>query len=116
VRRPFPVGNLEARRDLTDVRDIVRAYRLLMERGTPGEVYNVCSGRDVAIAEVAERLLRLAGTELTLVADSDLMRPVDVPVVRGDPSKLRAATGWQPQFPLDTTLRDVLDQWREKVA
>jgi GDP-4-dehydro-6-deoxy-D-mannose reductase len=112
----IPVGNLEARRDLTDVRDIVRAYRLLMERGTAGEVYNVCSGRDVAIAEVAERLLRLAGTELTLVADRDLMRPVDVPVVRGDPSKLQAATGWQPEFALDTTLRDVLDQWREKVA
>jgi GDP-4-dehydro-6-deoxy-D-mannose reductase len=112
----IPVGNLEARRDLTDVRDIVRAYRLLMERGTAGEVYNVCSGRDVSIAEVAERLLQLAGSELTLVADRDLMRPVDVRVVRGDPGKLRAATGWQPEFALDTTLRDVLDQWREKVA
>ncbi len=110
------VGNLEARRDLTDVRDIVRAYRLLMESGMPGEVYNVCSGRDVAIADVAQRLLRLAGTELTLVADQDLMRPVDVPVVRGDPTKIHAATGWQPEFPLDTTLRDVLEQWREKVA
>ena len=92
----IPVGNLEARRDLTDVRDIVRAYRLLMASGEPGEVYNVCSGRDVAISEVAERLLRLAGAELTLMADAELMRPVDVPVVRGDPSKLRAATGWEP--------------------
>jgi GDP-4-dehydro-6-deoxy-D-mannose reductase len=110
------VGNLEARRDLTDVRDIVRAYRLLIQAGTPGEVYNVCSGRDVAISEVADRLLRLAETDLELVPDRDLMRPVDVPVVRGDPGKLRDATGWHPELDLDTTLRDVLDQWREPVA
>jgi GDP-4-dehydro-6-deoxy-D-mannose reductase len=70
----------------------------------------------VSIAEVAERLLRLAGTEMTLVPDSELMRPVDVPIVRGDPTKLQRATGWQPQYDLDTTLRDVLDQWRERVA
>jgi GDP-4-dehydro-6-deoxy-D-mannose reductase len=112
----IPVGNLGARRDLTDVRDIVRAYRLLVESGTPGEVYNVCSGRDVAISDVAARLLALAGTELQLIPDRDLMRPVDVPVVRGDPTKLREATGWQPELDLDTTLRDVLDQWREPVA
>jgi GDP-4-dehydro-6-deoxy-D-mannose reductase len=112
----IPVGNLGARRDLTDVRDIVRAYRLLIESGAPGEVYNVCSGRDVAISDVAARLLALADTELQLVPDRELMRPVDVPVVRGDPSKLRTATGWKPEFDLDTTLRDVLDQWREPVA
>jgi GDP-4-dehydro-6-deoxy-D-mannose reductase len=112
----IPVGNLEARRDLTDVRDIVRAYRLLMLSGAPGDVYNVCSGRDVAIAEVARRLLDLAGSDVRLVADRDLMRPVDVPVVRGDPTKLRDATGWRPEFDLDTTLRDVLEQWREPVA
>ncbi len=110
------VGNLGARRDLTDVRDIVRAYRLLMQSGTPGEVYNVCSGRDVAISEVADRLLDLAGVALQLVPDSALMRPVDVPVVRGDPSKLHDTTGWEPEFELDTTLRDVLEQWREPVA
>jgi GDP-4-dehydro-6-deoxy-D-mannose reductase len=112
----IPVGNLEARRDLTDVRDIVRAYRSLVLSGTPGEVYNVCSGRDVAIADVAARLLRLADSDLALVADPELMRPVDVPVVRGDPTKLFEATGWRPRFELDTTLRDVLDQWRQKVA
>jgi len=110
------VGNLGARRDLTDVRDIVRAYRLLMATGTPGEVYNVCSGRDVAISEVADRLLDLADTTLELVPDSELMRPVDVPVVRGDPSKIHDATGWEPELDLDTTLRDVLEQWREPVA
>jgi len=114
--RTISVGNLEARRDLTDVRDIVRAYRLLVRSGIPGEVYNVCSGRDVAIAEIADRLLELAGAALQLVPDSELMRPVDVPVVRGDPTKLHTATGWQPELDLDTTLRDVLDQWRERVA
>jgi GDP-4-dehydro-6-deoxy-D-mannose reductase len=112
----IPVGNLGARRDLTDVRDIVRAYRLLIESGTPGEVYNVCSGRDVAISEVADRLLRLAGAELTLAPDPELMRPVDVPVIRGDPGRLRAATGWEPKVDLDTTLSDVLHQWQERVA
>ena len=106
------VGNLSARRDFTDVRDVVRAYRLLVEAGTPGEVYNVCSGRDVVIEEIAERLLRLAGADLRLVPDPELMRPVDVPVVRGDPSKLRAATGWVPELELDRTLRDVLGQLR----
>lgn len=112
----IPVGNLEARRDLTDVRDVVRAYRLLIEHGEAGAVYNVCSGRDVAIAEVAQRLLRLAATDLRLVPDPSLMRPVDVPVVRGDPTRIRDVTGWQPRITLDTTLRDVLDQWTERVG
>ena len=76
---------------------MVRAYRLLVETGSPGEVYNVCSGRDVVIEDIAERLLRLAGTDLELVRDPDLVRPVDVPVVRGDPSKLRRTTGWAPR-------------------
>ncbi|HUO47287.1 MAG TPA: GDP-mannose 4,6-dehydratase [Acidimicrobiales bacterium] len=103
------VGNLSARRDFTDVRDVVRAYRLLVESGTPGEVYNVCSGRDVVIEEIAGVLLRLAGTDLELVRDPALMRPVDVPVVRGDPSKIEKATGWRPEIDLETTLRDILD-------
>jgi GDP-4-dehydro-6-deoxy-D-mannose reductase len=110
------VGNLTPRRDLTDVRDVVRAYRLLAERGVPGEVYNVCSGRDIAIADVAMQLQKLAGTELRLEVDPSLARPVDVPVVRGDPSKLHRATGWEPRISLDRTLRDVLDQWSERAA
>jgi len=110
------VGNLTPRRDLTDVRDVVRAYRLLADRGVPGEVYNVCSGRDVAIEDVAVRMQRLAGTELRLEPDPSLARPVDVPVVRGDPAKLRAATGWAPEIDLDTTLLDVLEQWSEQAA
>ncbi len=110
------VGNLTARRDLTDVRDVVRAYRLLGERGVAGEVYNVCSGRDVAISDVAAQLQQLAGTELRFEVDPSLSRPVDVPVVRGDPTKLRAATGWEPSFTLDRTLLDVLDRWSDRAA
>lgn len=107
-----PVGNLSARRDLTDVRDVVRAYRLLVERGEPGEAYNVCSGVDVEIADLAERLLAQAKHPMRLVVDPERHRPVDVPVLRGDSSKLRAATGWAPEIPLEQTLADVLDDWR----
>ncbi len=105
------VGTLTTRRDFTDVRDVVVAYRLLIEQGEPGTIYNVCSGRDVAIADVAESLLSLAGAELELVTDPDLVRPVDVPVLRGDAARLRAATGWEPRIPLATTLADVLTSW-----
>jgi GDP-4-dehydro-6-deoxy-D-mannose reductase len=101
-------GNLSARRDFTDVRDVVRAYRLLVERGEPGQAYNVCSGRDVAVDEVVRRLMALSGSPLELRADPDLMRPVDVPVLRGDPSRLREATSWEPAIPLEDSLRDVL--------
>ena len=109
--RSLPVGTLTTRRDFTDVRDVVRAYRLLVERGVPGEVYNVCSGRDVAMSEVAAQLLELAGADLTLETDPALVRPVDVPVLRGSAERLRAATGWEPHLPLATTLADVLSSW-----
>lgn len=104
------VGNLSAARDLLDVRDVVRAYRLLVERGEPGQVYNVCSGRAVEMASVVRRMLVLAGAGLELVEDPELMRPVDVPVLEGDPSRLRAATGWRDEVGLDDTLRAVLDE------
>jgi GDP-4-dehydro-6-deoxy-D-mannose reductase len=106
--RELVVGTVTTRRDFTDVRDVVRAYRLLVERGEPGAVYNVCSGNDVAIADVAVRLMALSGVELEMVTDPELVRPVDIPVLRGDPSRLVAATGWAPCIPLDETLRDVL--------
>ena len=105
------VGTLTTRRDFTDVRDVVAAYRLLIEEGAAGEVYNVCSGRDVAMSEVAAQLLALAGADLTLETDPELVRPVDVPVLRGDAGRLHAATGWQPAIPLATTLADVLASW-----
>jgi GDP-4-dehydro-6-deoxy-D-mannose reductase len=107
----LPVGTLTTRRDFTDVRDVVAAYRLLVERGAAGGVYNVCSGRDVAMSEVAAQLLELAGADLRLETDPALVRPVDVPVLRGDAGRLHAATGWQPSIPLATTLADVLASW-----
>lgn len=112
----IPVGNLSARRDFTDVRDVVRAYRMLIESGVPGTVYNVCSGRDVAIQEIADGLLDLAGASLALVTDPSLVRPVEVPELRGDPNRIRAATGWEPEVPLRQTLGDVLDYWRAQTA
>ena len=110
----IPVGNLAARRDVTDVRDVVRAYRLLVERGEPGDAYNVCSGVDVAISELADRLLAMAKHPMRLVVDPDRHRPVDVPVLRGDRTKVSRVTGWEPQIPLDVTLADVLDDWRAR--
>ncbi len=109
----IPVGNLSARRDFTDVRDVVRAYRLLVETGRPGGLYNVCSGRDVSIREIADGLLQLAGTTLEFETDPSLVRPVEVPVLRGDPGRLAEATGWKPEIPLEQTLADVLEYWRE---
>jgi GDP-4-dehydro-6-deoxy-D-mannose reductase len=108
----IPVGNLSARRDFTDVRDVVRAYRLLIESGRPGAVYNVCSGRDISIREIADGLLGLAGTSLEFETDPSLVRPVEVPVLRGDPGRLADATGWAPAVPLEQTLADVLAYWR----
>lgn len=111
-----PVGNLTPRRDFTDVRDVVRAYRLLVEHGEPGEPYNVCSGRDIAISELAERLVVLADRPMRLEADTHLQRPVETPVLRGDYTKLHKATGWEPEIDLDRTLGDILTEWRERVG
>ena len=107
------MGNPSPRRDLTDVRDVVRAYRLLVTVGEPGETYNVCSGEDVLIGDLAERLIGMAKVPLELRTGSVELRPVDVPVLRGDAGRLRAATGWVPEIPLDETLADVLAAWRE---
>lgn len=109
------IGNLSARRDLTDVRDVVRAYRLLVERGTPGEVYNLCSGNDISIQSLADRLVGMAAAPVHLVPDPALLRPVDLPVLRGDSGKLRAATGWAPIITIEQSLTDLLDDMRTRV-
>jgi GDP-4-dehydro-6-deoxy-D-mannose reductase len=108
------VGNLDAVRDYCDVRDVVRGYRLLAERGEPGTVYNVCSGRGISVAEIARGLLALAERPLELVVDPDLVRATDVPALVGDPSRLRGTTGWQPEIPLEQTLADVLTNARAR--
>ncbi len=108
----IPVGSLEAIRDLSDVRDVVRAYRLLAEHGEPGEVYNVCSGVGVSIQEIADRLLARAKREIRLVVDPQLVRPTEIPRMIGSNQRLRTATGWFPEIGLDQTLADVLDAAR----
>lgn len=110
------VGNVTPRRDFCDVRDVVRAYRLLVERGQPGEAYNVCTGRAVAIAELADRLCGLARRPMHPEPDPALQRSVDVPVLEGDPHRLREATGWAPEIPLERTLADLLGWWRDELA
>jgi GDP-4-dehydro-6-deoxy-D-mannose reductase len=102
------LGNGDPVRDFSDVRDVVRAYALLADHGVAGEVYNVCSGRGVRVGDVAERLVARARRPLRIVTGTELVRAVDVPVLVGDPTKLVAATGWQPQHALDDTLDAVL--------
>lgn len=110
-----PIGNLTARRDVTDVRDVVRAYRLLIAHGASGQVYNVASGRDVSIQSLADELVALARHPVRLVPDASLLRPVDLPVLRGDASRLEAATGWRPEISIEQTLADLLDDMRARV-
>ena len=110
------VGNLTPRRDITDVRDVVRAYRLLMERGRAGEAYNVCTGTDLSVGDLAERLVAMADRPMRLVADPDLQRPVETPILLGDNSRLRADTGWAPTIAIEQTLADVLDERRRLAA
>jgi GDP-4-dehydro-6-deoxy-D-mannose reductase len=109
------VGNLEAQRDFTDVRDTVRAYWLAIERGEPGEVYNVASGKAWRISEVLDLLLSHSSVEIRVEEDPDRLRPSDVPLLLGDSSRLQKATGWQPEIPFEQTTRDLLDFWRARV-
>ena len=110
----FRTGNAHTRRDYTDVRDVVRAYRLLAERAEPG-IYNVCSGRSTSAAELLAMLAEAAGAGLEHQIDPDLVRAHEVMEVRGDPGRLRAATGWEPEIPLDRTLADTVAWWREEL-
>lgn len=108
------VGRLDTRRDFTDVRDVVRAYRLLAECGKPGEAYNICTGTAVEIQAIADTLLSMSARPLRLVPDPALQRPADVPVLVGDATKLIETTGWKPAHSLADTLRDMLDDWRAR--
>lgn len=110
------VGNLSPKRDFTDVRDVVRSYRLMIDKGQAGQVYNVCSGTAIAVQELAEQFIAMATVPMRLEPDPDLQRPVDIPVLLGDNSQLRADTGWAPEIPLEVTLRDLLDDRRRQIA
>lgn len=109
------VGNLEAERDYTDVRDMVNGYYLAATKGEPGEVYNICSGKAVKIRWVLETLLSFSKVKVKVEQDPARMRPSDVPILLGDWSKFKKQTGWKPTIKLEKTLKDLLDYWRERV-
>jgi GDP-4-dehydro-6-deoxy-D-mannose reductase len=106
------LGNVDPVRDFSDVRDVVRAYALLASVGAPGEAYNVCSGHGVRVGDLAAELLARSTRPLTVTGAAELSRPVDVPILVGDPTKLVAATGWEPEFALADTLDAVLEAAR----
>ena len=108
------VGNLEAQRDFTDVRDMVRAYVLALEKCEPGEVYNICSGKAWTIQKLLDHLLGLTKAKIEVREDPARLRPSDVPILLGDNSKFVKATGWQPTIPFEKTLEDMLEYWRSR--
>lgn len=110
------VGNLAAIRDFTDVRDMVRAYWLSLESCEPGEVYNIASGKGIAIQEIVVFYRSHAKCDFSVIPDPARQRPSDVPILVGDATKFIQATGWEPQIPLEQTLDDILNYWREKVG
>lgn len=110
------VGNLTPRRDISDVRDVVDAYKRLAQRGTVGAVYNVCSGRDYSMREIVDELARQSGVRVRIEEDPALIRPVETPVLRGDPSRIAADTGWRTTTPLAKTLADLLEYYEHAAA
>ncbi|MCK4337388.1 MAG: GDP-mannose 4,6-dehydratase, partial [Candidatus Aminicenantes bacterium] len=116
VRKPvIYVGNLEAQRDFTDVRDMVKAYWLSLEKGESGDVYNIGSGKTYRMQEILDILLSLSKASVTVEVDPKRLRPSDVPILLSDSSKFRSLTGWKPEIPLEKTLQDLLDHWRERI-
>lgn len=114
MRPEIQVGNLEPLRDLTDVRDTVRAYQLILERGTPGRPYNVCSGQPIKIGLLLDMMLRRSKVSIRVVVDAARYRPNDSPVVQGNPARIREELGWTPQIPLEQTIEDLLTFWRQQ--
>jgi len=110
------VGNLEARRDITDVRDTVRAYRALADRGRPHRPYNVCSGRAYRVRDLLDTLLALTPTPVRVEVDPARLRPSDNPIVLGNAARIAGETGWRATIPIERTLADLLAYWRETIA
>ncbi len=105
-------GNLSAKRDFTDVRDVVRSYSLLMDKGIAGETYNVGSGHAVTIQSILDSIIALSDCDIKSEVDPDRLRPVDVPIIEADTTKLRECTGWVPTITLEQTLIETLNYWR----
>ena len=109
------VGNIDASRDYTDVRDMVRAYLMAVEKGEPGEVYNICSGKTIKIKDMLHMLIGFSKVKVQVKQDPTRMRPSDVPVLHGDASKFTKRTGWKIEIPFEKTMEDLLNYWRERV-
>ncbi len=108
------VGNLDTLRDFTNVRDIVRGYLMLLERGKIGESYNIGSGNVIKIKDILKKLINLSSKEIKIEIDKEKFRPVDIPIVQCDNSKIKRDTGWSPEISIDETLKEVLEYWRGK--
>lgn len=108
------VGNTQVKRDFLDVRDVVRAYTLLMQKGKSGEVYNVCSGSAVSLSEILDLLLSFSPQKIEARVDSQKLRKADIPLLLGDNQKVKRETSWEPQIPLKQSLLDLLDYWRHQ--
>ncbi len=116
LRKPVMyVGNLEAKRDFTDVRDVVRAYALLIKYGMPGETYNVGSGYAISIREILDDIIALSPCDITVEVDANKLRPVDVPIIAADIAKIKELTGWEPRISLKQTIKETLDYWRDMI-
>lgn len=109
------VGDLKPKRDLTDVRDVVVGYKLLLEKGKAGDVYNLGSGTAYPISEILEKMLKLSSKKIIIEEDAELMRPSDIPILLCDNAKIKKEIGWEPTIPLEQTLKDTLDYWRQIV-
>jgi GDP-4-dehydro-6-deoxy-D-mannose reductase len=116
IKEPvLSVGNLEAQRDFTDVRDMVKAYQLALEKGGKGDVYNIGSGVSRKVADMLNSLLAFSTAKIEVKPDPERFRPIDVPEIVCDYTKFHDLTGWKPEIPMDKTLQDILDYWRKIV-
>lgn len=114
IKEPvIKVGNLAAKRDFTDVRDVVRAYVKLIQMGKPGEIYNVGSGNAQEIRQILEKIIAMSDQEIKVETDPNKIRPVDVPIIEADITKLNTLTGWKPEIPIEQTIHETLDYWRK---
>jgi GDP-4-dehydro-6-deoxy-D-mannose reductase len=116
LQKSMSVGNLEAMRDFSDVRDIVRGYQMLMEKGATGEIYNIGSGMPIKISDLLKRMISLSAAKIEVFEDPEKMRPSDSPIIYADCSKIHEHTGYKPQITLEQTLTDVLDYWRTSLS
>lgn len=116
LREPvMMVGNLAARRDFTDVRDVARAYVKLVKKGAPGETYNVGSGNAQEIRQILDAIVSMSDVDIRVEIDPNKIRPVDVPIIEADITKIHELTGWKPEIPIEQTIKETLDFWREHV-